>query len=426
MEQAQSLFESWAKTQRDMIDAWSETAEKVQRSLAGIMNIEKSGNGALLNPLTMYASWLNTMTAASDEMAKRDADVVRDIFSKLLNNTGMYLKFYELWMPVIQSLSQKMIDPDNWQDHMDPDKLREMIDEVINKKAPELTQEFYDQSSKYIETWGSSAEKFVKPWAEACQKNIQTLPKLASGDVESDVGSMMGMFHNLFKAFFGTFGEIFKFPPVGKDREKVELLLTSLDKYAVYMAKNMEYQHLIFIPSKKAMEKISEKMVQMIKDGEEVKSFDDFLDLWININEKSYLELFHTDEFSRVQGELLQASLDVRTNLHKLMELVLADFPIALRSEMDDAYKTIYELKRTVRKIERSNIGELRSQMQQMSETMAKMQERIDGLERAPAAVAAETKTARPTAGNVTAKTVAPRKAAPPKKRKPASEEGSR
>ncbi|MCK7508719.1 MAG: hypothetical protein MZV70_34925 [Desulfobacterales bacterium] len=50
MEQAQSLFESWAKTQREMIDAWSETAEKVQRSLAGIMNTEVGERGTAESP----------------------------------------------------------------------------------------------------------------------------------------------------------------------------------------------------------------------------------------------------------------------------------------------------------------------------------------------------------------------------------------
>jgi len=35
------------------------------------------------------------------------------------------------------------------------------------------------------------------------------------------------------------------------------------------------------------------------------------------------------------------------------MELYLYDFPIALRSEMDDLYKTVYDLKKKVKSLEK-------------------------------------------------------------------------
>jgi polyhydroxyalkanoate synthesis regulator phasin len=35
------------------------------------------------------------------------------------------------------------------------------------------------------------------------------------------------------------------------------------------------------------------------------------------------------------------------------MEMHLTDLPIALRSEMDDLYKTVHDLKKTVKKLEK-------------------------------------------------------------------------
>jgi polyhydroxyalkanoate synthesis regulator phasin len=43
----------------------------------------------------------------------------------------------------------------------------------------------------------------------------------------------------------------------------------------------------------------------------------------------------------------------MREHGFKLMELHLYDYPIALRSEMDDLYKTIYELKKKVKSLEK-------------------------------------------------------------------------
>ena len=64
---------------------------------------------------------------------------------------------------------------------------------------------------------------------------------MASGDV--DAGD--NMFHNIYAAFEETFGKAFKMPAVGKDREKAELLLETMDKYSVFLARNAEYQQKI-------------------------------------------------------------------------------------------------------------------------------------------------------------------------------------
>jgi hypothetical protein len=89
-----------------------------------------------------------------------------------------------------------------------------------------------------------------------------------------------------------------------------------------------------------------------MKSGEEIKEFGEFFDLWIDVSEQTYFALFQTEDFGRLQGELLDSSLNVRKHFFKLMEMHLYDLPIALRSEMDDLYKTIYDLKKKVRKLE--------------------------------------------------------------------------
>ena len=61
-----------------------------------------------------------------------------------------------------------------------------------------------------------------------------------------------------------------------------------------------------------------------------------------------------------MQGEVLEASLNVRKHFFKLMELYLYDFPIALRSEMDDLYKTVYEMKKKVKSLEKQ-LGEVKA-----------------------------------------------------------------
>jgi class III poly(R)-hydroxyalkanoic acid synthase PhaE subunit len=209
--------------------------------------------------------------------------------------------------------------------------------------------EFYDQAVKFIEAYGASVTGFARPWTEAMQKNIRVMPQLAEGRPES----FMHIFHNIFNALDSTFGKVFHVPAVGRDREKITLLLRAIDDVAVNMAKNIEYQHLLYVTGMTAMEQVIDAIARKIRSGEEIKSFDEFFDLWIDLNEKTYLELFQREEFSRLQGELTESTLTVRRHFFKLMELYLYDLPIALRSEMDDLYKTVYDLKKKVRGLEK-------------------------------------------------------------------------
>ena len=211
------------------------------------------------------------------------------------------------------------------------------------------------QTSKLLEAFSGTTQHFIKPWIEASEKNMKTIPQIVEGRPEA----YMQAYHNVFNAFDGTIGKFFHVPPVGKDREKIELLLKALDDLSVYFAKLTEYQHTMYVTGMAALEKVITTITEKGNKGEDIKGFEEFFDLWVDINEKTYYELFQSREFSRMQGELLETGLKLRQHNFKLMELYLYDYPIALRSEMDDLYKTIYELKKKVRSLEKQQFGEV-------------------------------------------------------------------
>lgn len=109
----------------------------------------------------------------------------------------------------------------------------------------------------------------------------------------------------------------------------------------------------MYVVGQQAMNKVMEAISKRVKEGAEIKTYDEFFRLWTDINEDEYFELFKTDEFSNLQGAMLDSALDARRHIHQLMELYLEDYPIALRSEMNDVYKTVYDLRRKVRELDK-------------------------------------------------------------------------
>ena len=65
-----------------------------------------------------------------------------------------------------------------------------------------------------------------------------------------------------------------------------------------------------------------------------------------------FTELFASEEFSKVKGEALNLSMDVKKHFEKQFEGAFQNFPVVFKSEVEDMQKTIYELKKQVKELQ--------------------------------------------------------------------------
>jgi polyhydroxyalkanoate synthesis regulator phasin len=65
-----------------------------------------------------------------------------------------------------------------------------------------------------------------------------------------------------------------------------------------------------------------------------------------------FTELFASDAFSKIKGEALNLSMDVKSHFEKQFEGMYVNYPIVFKTEMDDVYKTIYDLKKQVKDLQ--------------------------------------------------------------------------
>ncbi len=272
-ESGSALFENWSKFQKEFFDKWGESAENFQKVFKGV-DRTKDVNGNTQDIFSLYQSWKDTFGKYFDVMIKNNPiNVNTDTMSKLFSSADVYVKLYEFWEPLIKAFQERAIDPDSYKDLFDPSKYKEMINKVFGFSSPETMKEFYDQTSKLIETWGSKAQLFVNPWTDAIQKNINAYHDFSKGDYEA----AYNIFHNLYSGFESTSGKAFKMPAVGKDREEIELMLKTLDRYSVFLAKNTEFQHKIYLTGQDAMEKVIESIAQKTREKEDITSFNEFV-----------------------------------------------------------------------------------------------------------------------------------------------------
>jgi polyhydroxyalkanoate synthesis regulator phasin len=53
-----------------------------------------------------------------------------------------------------------------------------------------------------------------------------------------------------------------------------------------------------------------------------------------------------------LKAELTTLSMEIKTNLEKQFENKLEHYPVVVKSELEDLYKTIHDLKKTVKTLE--------------------------------------------------------------------------
>ncbi len=344
---AAGYFGEWLKSQGNFVQSWIESVGNLRQTMFAPPREEAPREDAGKLLLGLYSSWISMAAHSIPDTRFMNLRVVRETMLKTCNGSDVCLKLYEVWLPLFQAIQEKAADPAVYWKLFDPAQLKEVIDKTFGF-SPDGIKEFSNQTSKVYDTWGIAATEFLGPWIEGVQNNIETFPQLVQGHPES----LTDIFHNVFSSYDRTFGRFFHIRQVGKDREKTELLLRGMDDMAVFMTKAAKYQYVMYMTGLKAAERVIEVFADRIRHNG-INGFNEFFDLWMDVTEKKYLEFGRTKEYAMLQGDLMNSSMTVRGHYFKLMELYLYDVPVALRSEMDDLYKTIYVMKKKIRSLER-------------------------------------------------------------------------
>jgi polyhydroxyalkanoate synthesis regulator phasin len=120
----------------------------------------------------------------------------------------------------------------------------------------------------------------------------------------------------------------------------------------IYNIKNAELQHMIYQTGMKVMENLAAQMMHKVENGEQVNSMIKLYQDYLNTSDKMYVALFETDEYSKLMAEVSSMKLSIKKSIDKQTEKMFENVPLATRSEMDEVYQIIYDLKKLVRTLQ--------------------------------------------------------------------------
>lgn len=323
-------------------------------------NMEQSMNA--------YTSWMNTMTGTYNDMMKNfGTSNNKDYFSNMFNNADSYMKMYQLMMPVMKAMQDKTYTPEQFGQLFNMSQYKDMMDKMFGF-APDSMKNMFSGFNNPFQDYMTKAMDMSKGMYDNMKNMMSSnMPSF----MQDPFNSYLSNYQNIANQLQNASNPFAKMMTPGADKDQLAKLGELSNRFNVYQVRNSQMQYMIYTAGMKAMETLSQNLFNKMKDGEEMKSFTVLYSEMLNTMDKAYVELFETEEYSKIQSELSSVGLRMKKDIEGQMERVFANVPLIPRSEMDELYKTIHDLKTRIRLLEKQIDGEFEVSVSESKEAKA-------------------------------------------------------
>jgi hypothetical protein len=353
MEQATAAYNNW-------MNQWNTMFSNMNTANTWMNNMQQFSN---MNPFNMDA-WKNSGTEATnlfnqwyqmlnssfgEWQSHLQNGTTQDAFRNMLNSTEGFTRFYQIWAPMWKSIQEKTFNADMYKNLMSPAAYQEFMDKFFGF-LPESSRQFMQQLSTQMQNGAKQAMQQGVSGYNQFRGMFQNIPGFNPNDA---FGNILSGYQNMQQMFQNAVSPIAKMVTPNQYTKAAADWAEIADRTMVYNIKNAQMQYLMYAQGTKVMDALAQNVINKLEQGEEIKSIMSLYQEWMNISDKNYVALFESDEYSQLMAETSALQLVLRKNMEGQMEKALGHIPVATRTEMDELYKTIYELKKEVRQLSR-------------------------------------------------------------------------
>lgn len=294
----------------------------------------------------MFQNWNGMLTKSFQEMLNNFGvdGTQKEAFMGLFNTQDMYMKLYEFWSPMMKQMQDKSFNMDTFKNLFNAEQYKGMMDQMLSLN-PEMSGQMKDFYLNAIKSnMNMSKEAFEK-----MKSQMGNLPTFGTETFEQ----ALEQFQNMSSQMKDTMSPLVTLMSPGKDREQMIAINELGNTMVAYQVREAQFRYMLYTTGLKAMETLAENVSNKIQNGEEYKDFNTFYNEWINTNDTVFGELFSSDEYSKFQAEFTNVTMTVKKGVEKQMEKMMENVPVITRTEMDDLYKTVYEMNKHIKALER-------------------------------------------------------------------------
>lgn len=275
------------------------------------------------------------------------------MFKNMFEGNQAFMKVQEMFQPMMTALKNADFSADTWKNIYSADNYKKMTEQMFGSFfSNNSLKEVFDNATKQMQNFFVNQNGLGKEYYAQMQNMANQFPEMFSGNS----AQMKDLYSKMNNVFAKTFEPLLKLVNPGKEKENVEATIELLDKVTEYSIKQAELQSQLYKTMQTSMETLAKETQEKYKDlaagTYALPTPQEMYNEWIKTNEKTFSDLFATDEFSKVKADALTLTMDVKKHFQKQFENVFEQYPIAFKSEMEEVYKAVHDLKRTVKDLQ--------------------------------------------------------------------------
>lgn len=151
--------------------------------------------------------------------------------------------------------------------------------------------------------------------------------------------------------FFG------RLPPIGLAREQTEAWRELAAAQAECRQIENEVRAVLVKMQLDALDLLSERVRERAA-ADPIASFRALYDLWVECGEQVYNKLAHSDAYSKLQAELGNATMRLRSRLQVVLEHNLKQLDLPTRSELNSLHRQVRELRAQVERMSEAPVAQ--------------------------------------------------------------------
>lgn len=301
--------------------------------------------------MDMFSNWNKSISDMYQNMMAgfQGTANAKDVFEGLHNHTQSFMKFYEMWSPVMKAMQTSGFNADMMRNFISPDAYKNFMDSFFGFMPAGSQDMFKSTIDKMTEGMKGYSQQSIDAYKNMTAQFNQYMPNANNMFAES-----LNNYSTMYNQMQNAFAPFSKLGTPNTFTQNSEAMAGIIDMMNRYQIQNSQLQYMTYVTGLKAMDKMAVELAEMSKDGKTIDSMQDLFKKWLNTSDAFFVELFETEEFSKVQAETSSLSLRIKGAVDKQMEKMFANIPLVPRSEMDELYKTVYDLKAKVRGLEKS------------------------------------------------------------------------
>lgn len=337
-EQADQLLKSWNAAQKDIWDSWQTLAGRVAGSPGKPQAF--STNPLSMNPM----EWFQQSMSAWSDRSGVAGDAGRQVFGSqiaMMRNLEMLTRAWQLIAPEL----------DAGQDWRGPLSgfVTDWFGQLTGSGMLDLSNDTGNLWQSYMKEWGP----LLGPWISSAIETSGSghLGEMMLGGTEG-LNRLIMMGQDEHPSL--PFTSLAEIPGMGVAREHQAKILRAFDAFVDMRKAMLKFSKMAMDAMGRSVEAVMATLVEKGKKGEKIQSVRDLNRLWLDSADKVFTDMYASEKYLAAQHELSSTGMTYKIMQQDVIEMVLKSLNLPTRSELDDAYKTLYELRKEVKALKKA------------------------------------------------------------------------